>query len=76
MVFSTFFKIISVPYDAVINAHENMFLVAVLGVLEAFLKLGIAVYITYAEFDGLITYGILMALMASGFNGQSFSFET
>lgn len=64
MVFSTFFKIISVPYDAVINAHENMFLVAVLGVLEAFLKLGIAVYITYAQFDGLITYGFLMAIMA------------
>ena len=64
MVVSTFFKIISVPYDAVINAHENMFLVAVLGVLEAFLKLGIAVYITYAQFDGLITYGVLMALMA------------
>lgn len=65
MVFSTFFKIISVPYDAVINAHENMFLVAVLGVLEAFLKLGIAIYITYAQFDGLITYGFLMALMAT-----------
>ena len=64
MVASTFFKIISVPYDAVINAHENMFLVAVLGVLEAFLKLAIAVYITYAEFDGLITYGVLMAVMA------------
>lgn len=64
MVFSTFFKIISVPYDAVINAHENMFLVAVLGVLEALLKLGIAIYITYASFDGLITYGFLMALMA------------
>ena len=44
-----FLRIISVPYDAVINAHENMFLVAVLGVLEAFLKLGIAVYITYAD---------------------------
>ena len=64
MVFSTFFKIISVPYDAVINAHENMFLVAVLGVLEAFLKLGIALYITFAQFDGLISYGVLMALMA------------
>lgn len=63
MVFSTFFKIISVPYDAVISAHENMFLVAVLGVLEAFLKLAIAVYLTYAQFDGLITYGVLMAFM-------------
>ncbi|MEM7381827.1 MAG: hypothetical protein AAF361_11605, partial [Bacteroidota bacterium] len=64
MVFSTFFRIISVPYDAVINAHQNMFLVAVLGVLEAFLKLGIALYLVVASYDGLITYGVLMALMA------------
>lgn len=64
MVFSTFFRIISVPYDAVIIAHENMFLVAILGILEAFLKLGIAFYISYTNFDGLITYGFLMALMA------------
>ncbi len=64
MVASTLFKIISVPYDAVINAHENMFLVAILGVLEAILKLVIAVYITYTDFDSLISYGFLMALMS------------
>ncbi len=63
MVISTFFKIISVPYDAVINAHENMFLVAILGVLESFIKLGIALYITSTAFDTLVTYGFLMALM-------------
>lgn len=64
MVFSTFFKIISVPYDAVINAHENMLLVAILGVIEALLKLSIALYITITKFDALISYGFLMALMA------------
>ncbi|WP_298487920.1 hypothetical protein [uncultured Maribacter sp.] len=63
MVISTFFKIISVPYDAVINAHENMFFVAVLGVLESLLKLGIAIYITSTNFDALVVYGFLMALM-------------
>lgn len=63
MVLSTFISIISVPYDAVINAHENMFLVAVLGVLEALLKLSIAIYITTTSFDKLISYGLLMAIM-------------
>lgn len=63
MVLSTFFRIISVPYDAVINAHENMFFVAVLGVFEAFIKLGIAFYITSTVFDSLIAYGFLMALL-------------
>ncbi len=64
MVASTFFKIISVPYDAVINAHENMLLVAILSIIEALIKFGIAIYITYTTFDTLIIYGFLMAAMA------------
>ena len=61
---STFFTIISVPYDAVINAHENMFLFAILGILEALIKLAIAIYITYTAYDQLLVYGLLMALMS------------
>jgi O-antigen/teichoic acid export membrane protein len=64
LIASTFFTIISVPYDAVINAHENMFFVAVLGIIESLLKLGIALFITYTVFDKLISYGFLMALLA------------
>lgn len=64
MIVSTLFAVISVPYDAVINAHEHMLLVAVLGVLESILKLGIAFYITYTSFDKLISYGLLMALLS------------
>jgi len=64
MVVSTFFTIISVPYDAVINAHENMLFVAITGVLEAFIKLAIAIYITYTDFDKLISFGLLMAVSA------------
>ncbi|WP_282132725.1 hypothetical protein [Cellulophaga baltica] len=63
LVISTFFTILSVPYDAVINAHENMFLVAILGVIEAVIKLGIAFYITYSHSDKLIVYGLFMALL-------------
>ncbi len=63
LIASTFFTIISVPYDAVINAHENMFLVAILGILEALIKLAIAFYITNTAFDKLIMYGLLMALL-------------
>lgn len=64
MLVSTFFTIISVPYDAVINAHENMLLVAVLGIVEAFFKLSIAIYITHTTFDKLVTYGLLMASLS------------
>src|SRR5690606_35957866 len=38
MLVSTFFTILSVPYDAVINAHENMLLVAILGIIESISK--------------------------------------
>ena len=64
MVISTFFTIISVPYDAVINAHENMLLVAIIGVFEALMKLGIAFYIIYSANDKLIFYGLLMASLS------------
>lgn len=64
MIISTFFVIISVPYDAVINAHENMLFVAVLGIFESLLKLAAAVYITYYSFyEKLITYGKLIVFI-------------
>lgn len=61
LIVSTFFTVVSVPYDAVINAHENMFLVAILRVFETVLKLIIALYITYFQGDKLLLYGLLMA---------------
>jgi len=64
MIISTLFTIISVPYEAVLTSHENMMVYAVIGVIEAVLKLGIAFYITYAQFDHLILYGLLMAVLS------------
>jgi O-antigen/teichoic acid export membrane protein len=63
LIISTLFTIISVPYDAVLNAHENMMLVGVLGILESLMKLSIALFITFTSNDRLITYGMLMAFM-------------
>jgi O-antigen/teichoic acid export membrane protein len=62
-ILSTLFTIASVPYDAVINARENMFLFAVLGVVEAALKLGIAIFITHTASDKLIIYSLLTAIL-------------
>ncbi|WP_207175414.1 MATE family efflux transporter [Cellulophaga sp. E16_2] len=63
LIVSTFFTIISVPYDAVMNAHENMLLVAVLRIVEVVLKLGIAIAISYLAIDRLYLFGLLMALL-------------
>jgi O-antigen/teichoic acid export membrane protein len=61
MAVSAFFTIISVPYDAVIYARENMILIAIMGVFEAVLKLSVAFYVTWTNSDKLIIYGMLMA---------------
>ena len=64
MVASTFFTVLAVPYEAVITSHENMLFYAILGIIEALLKLGIALYITYSVLDHLVAYGFLMAALS------------
>ena len=61
LIFSTVLTIINVPYDAVMNAHENMLYYSIVGIFEALLRLGIAFVCVYTTYDKLIVYGILMA---------------
>lgn len=61
MMLSTMFTVISVPYNAAINAHENMKYYAIIGVFESLLKLIVAFITMKFMGDKLITYGILMA---------------
>lgn len=60
LIISTFFTIITVPYDASINAHEDMLTYSIIGIVDVFLKLGVALAIVYTTMDKLILYGILM----------------
>ncbi len=61
LIISTMMAIINVPYDAVMNAHENMLYYSIIGVFESFLKLAVAFFCVYTDQDKLIVYGILMA---------------
>lgn len=61
MTVSTILTITTVPYDAVLNSHENMKYYALVGVVESFLKLTVAFVCVYSTYDKLIVYGILMA---------------
>lgn len=64
LVVSTFFTIITVPYDALITAHENFLYYSIVGICVALLKL-IAAFVVVAYLgDRLILYGLLMALIA------------
>lgn len=60
MIVSTMFTFMTVPYDAVINAHENMLYYAIVGVIESVLKLAIVIVVVYTFSDKLIIYGMLM----------------
>lgn len=62
-VISTFISIISVPYDGVINSHENMIFIAVTNVIESILKLFLAIYLLTTGFDRLLTYGLVIMLI-------------
>lgn len=55
--------IISAPYNAAIIAHERMSAFAYIGILDAVLKLLIAIAIVFSPADRLITYALLFFLM-------------
>lgn len=61
LIVSTMFTVMTVPYDAAMNAHENMKYYAIVGVFESLLKLAVAFACVYTTFDKLIVYGSLMA---------------
>lgn len=63
MVLTTFIAIISVPFDAVINAHENMTFLAIMDIIGSILKLGAAITIAYIEINTLVLYGGIMFLI-------------
>jgi len=60
---STFLNIITVPYDATINAHEDMLTYSIIGIIDIFLKLGVALLVVYSSTDKLILYALLMMIV-------------
>ena len=56
----------SVPYNALIIAHERMSAFAYISIVEALLKLAIVYLLTLISWDKLIVYGFLMFLTSCG----------
>lgn len=57
-------NLISVPYNAAIIAHEHMKAFAYVSILEVSLKLAIVFLLYTSSFDKLITYAVLLLLVA------------
>lgn len=60
-ILSFVFVILQAPYNAAIMAHERLDYFALLGILDAILKLGIVFLIPYLAVDQLILYGVLIS---------------
>ena len=64
LIISTMFTVMIVPYDAVLNARENMLYYSIVGIIESVLKLVVALAVVYYSIgDKLIMYGVLMAFI-------------
>lgn len=62
-VFSTVISMITVPFNAAVISHERMSFFAVVGVVEAVLKLGFAFLLLVFGSDKLVLYGVLMTVI-------------
>lgn len=54
-------NLMSVPQMASITAHEKMSAYAYIGIMDGFLRLGVALLIAHSPFDRLVWYSALMA---------------
>ena len=64
VILTTVFSVLSVPFDAAVNAHEKFIFVAILGFCEALLKLSAALVLIYVDIDKLILYGGLLSIIS------------
>jgi Na+-driven multidrug efflux pump len=64
MLFSVLATVLSVPFTATLNAHENMLWIAIGNTIEVMLKLGVAFSLYIYDGDKLIFYGLSIAIIS------------
>lgn len=63
-VVSLLFVVMQIPYSAAVMAYERMDFYALISIIDAIFKLGIAVAIDHVSWDKLATYGCLLTLVS------------
>jgi len=63
VVVCTVLSIVSVPYDASINAHEHMFALALINICSSILTFIFAISLQYIDSDRLIFYGMTLVIV-------------
>lgn len=57
-------NLLSVPYNAVLIAHERMAVFAYIGIFEGLAALGVALVLQFSSLDSLMLYALLMCLIS------------
>ena len=57
-ILSTIVSIATVPFDAIINSHEDLVFYAIIGIIEVVLKFFLALYVLVTVYDKLIVYAL------------------
>jgi len=64
LILITFLRAFSVPFDAIINAYEDMIVFSVIELIDSLLMLTLAIGLQYVGSDKLIVYGLGVLLIA------------
>lgn len=64
LVLSMFSRIIAVPFDALMNAQEDMLAFSVIELIDSLIMLAIAVILQYIPIDKLVFYGVAVSAIA------------
>ena len=64
MIISTLFAIIAVPFDATLNAYEDMLTFSLISISEALFKLLLALSLFKISFDKLVFYGLGLVVIS------------
>lgn len=63
MVVTMFVTVIAVPYDAVMNAHERIWMLSLFDIFGTILSLGLAIFLLYSDGNRLVQYGLFLMLI-------------
>lgn len=63
-IISTIVAILSIPYNALIIAHEKISVFANISILEILGKVALSVILLYTSFDRLILFGVFLAFLS------------
>lgn len=64
LVLSMFSKVIAVPFDAIMNAHEDMLAFSIIELIDSLIMLSIAIVLQYVNSDKLVFYGVAVSSIA------------